>query len=57
MVDGDFLRRAMAVLAMLKGTVRDIQQGLVLLFQVSRSVGYISQTLQEVGVAAGPGRS
>jgi len=51
-VDRDFLRRAIAVLAMLKGTVRDIQQGLVLLFQVPRSVGHISQTLQEVGAAA-----
>lgn len=51
-IDRAFLRRAIAVLAMLKGTVRDIQQGLFLLFQVPRSVGHISQTLQEVGAAA-----
>ena len=51
-IDRAFLRRAIVVLAILKGTVRDIQQGLVLLFQVPRSVGHISQTLQEVGAAA-----
>jgi hypothetical protein len=51
-VDQHFLRRAMTVLALLKGTVRDIQQGLSLLFGVQCSVGHISQTLQEVGTAA-----
>lgn len=51
-VDRDFLRRAITVLPWLKGTVRDIQLGLALLFQTRRSVGYISETLQEVGAAA-----
>ena len=51
-IDSDFLRRAVTVLALLKGTVRDIQQGLSLLFRVQRSVGHISQTLQEVGATA-----
>jgi len=37
---------------MLKGSVRDIQLGLELLFGVSRSIGYISETLQESGAAA-----
>lgn len=36
----------------LKGTVRDIQQGLHLLFGVQRSVGYISQTLTAAGEQA-----
>ncbi|MGQ9601012.1 MAG: hypothetical protein ACUVWZ_16590 [Anaerolineae bacterium] len=51
-VDRDFLRRAITVLPWLKGTVRDIQLGLALLFQTRRSVGYISETLQEGGAAA-----
>jgi len=51
-VDRDFLRRAITVLPWLKGTIRDIQLGLALLFQTQRSVGYISETLQEVGAAA-----
>jgi len=51
-IDRDFLRRAITVLPWLKGTVRDIQLGLALLFQVRRSVGHISQTLQEVGATA-----
>ena len=37
---------------MLKGTVRDIQLGLDVLFTVRRSVGYVSETLQESGAAA-----
>ena len=37
---------------MLKGTARDIQQGLRLLFGVQRSVGYISQTLTTAGEQA-----
>jgi hypothetical protein len=37
---------------MLKGSVRDIQLGLELLFGVSRSIGYISETLQDSGAAA-----
>ncbi len=51
-IDRDFICRAVTVLAMLKGSVRDIQLGLTLLFEVSRSVGYISETLQAVGAAA-----
>jgi hypothetical protein len=51
-IDKDFLRRAIAVLPVLKGSIRDIQQGLQLLFGVHRALGYISQTLQEVGAAA-----
>ena len=50
--DGDFLQRAVTVLAMLKGSVRDIQLGLELLFGVSRSEGWVSETLQAVGAAA-----
>lgn len=44
-VDEALLRRAITVLPLLKGTVRDIQQGLALLFGVHRSVGFIQQTL------------
>ncbi len=51
-VDRHFLQRAITVLALLKGTVQDIQQGLHLLFGVQYSVGHIRQTLQEVGNAA-----
>lgn len=51
-IDRDFIRRAITVLPWLKGTVRDIQLGLALLFQVDRSVGYISETLQAAGTAA-----
>ena len=51
-IDRDFLRRAVTVLSMLKGSVRDIQLGLELLFGVSRSEGWISETLQAVGAEA-----
>ena len=51
-IDRDFIRRSVTVLSVLKGSVRDIQLGLELLFGISRSVGYISETLQEVGAAA-----
>jgi hypothetical protein len=51
-LDKKFLGRAITVLSMLKGSVRDIQLGLDLVFNVQRSVGYISQTLQEMGLAA-----
>jgi hypothetical protein len=51
-IDRDFIRMAVTVLSMLKGSVRDIQLGLNLLFSVSRSIGYISETLQDVGAAA-----
>jgi hypothetical protein len=49
MIDRLFLQRAITVLSVLKGSVRDIQLGLDLLFAVQRSVGHISETLQEVG--------
>jgi len=51
-IDRAFLRRAVTVLSLLKGTVRDIQRGLKLLFDVQRSVGHISETLQASGAAA-----
>lgn len=52
LIDRDFIRRSVTVLSLSKGSVRDIQLSLDLLFGLSRSVGYISETLQEVGVAA-----
>lgn len=51
-IDRGFIRLAVTVLSMLKGSVRDTQLGLELLFGVSRSVGYISETLQEIGATA-----
>ena len=51
-IDRDFVRRAVTVMSMLKGSIRDIQLGIELLFGISRSVGYIRLTLQEVGAAA-----
>ena len=51
-IDRDFIRRAIVVLPLLKGTVRDIQQGLTLLFDLKRSTGYISQTLKAAGQQA-----
>lgn len=51
-VDAAFVQRAVAILATQRGTVRGIQQGLDLLFQAPRSVGYISQTLTALGAQA-----
>ncbi len=51
-VDKAFIDRTIATLPMLTGTVRGIQHGLDLLFGVSRSVGYIGQTLQTAGAQA-----
>jgi hypothetical protein len=51
-VDRDTVRKAIAVMPVLSGSVRNIQIGLELLFGVHRSVGYISQTLQAAGQAA-----
>jgi len=48
-VDKPFIDRAIAILPMLKGTVRDIRLGLDLILGVGRSVGYISQTLTAAG--------
>lgn len=51
-VDRDRVRKAIAVMPVLTGSVRNIQIGLELLFDVQRSVGYICQTLQAAGQAA-----
>lgn len=51
-VDKALIDRAIAVLPMLKGSVRDIRMGLDLILSVSRSAGYISQTLATVGEQA-----
>jgi hypothetical protein len=51
-VDKPFIDRAIALLPMLKGTVRDIRLGLDLILGVGRSVGYISQTLTAAGEQA-----
>jgi hypothetical protein len=51
-VDAAFIQRALAILATLRGSVRGLQQGLELLFQTPRSVGYISQTLTALGARA-----
>lgn len=51
-IDREFIRLAITVMSILKGSVRDIQLGLELLFSVSRSLGHISETLQEVGAVA-----
>ena len=51
-VDKVLIERTIAVLPMLKGSVRDIRLGLDLIFGVSRSVGYISQTLSAAGEQA-----
>ncbi len=44
-IDRDYVRKAIAVLPLLTGSVRGIQLSLELLFDVKRSVGYIGQTL------------
>jgi hypothetical protein len=44
-VDKAFIDRAIAILPLLKGSVRDIRLGLDLLLGATRSVGYISETL------------
>jgi len=51
-VDRDTVSKAIAVMPLLTGSVRNIQIGLELLFDVQRSVGYISQTLRAAGEAA-----
>lgn len=51
-VDADYIRWATTVLAMLKGSTRDTQLGLELLFGVERSVGFISETVNAVGQSA-----
>jgi hypothetical protein len=51
-IDRAFIQRAIGIMPLLKGSVRDIQRGLDLLLGVERSVGYISQTLRVVGEQA-----
>lgn len=48
-VNEAMIKRAISILPLLKGSTRDIQIGLELLFGVQRSVGYINQTLHEAG--------
>jgi len=51
-VDGEYIRWATTVLSMLKGSTRDTQLGLGLLYGVKRSVGFISETVNAVGQSA-----
>jgi hypothetical protein len=51
-VNKALIDRAIAVLPMLKGSVRDIRLGLDLILGVRRSAGYISQTLATAGEQA-----
>ena len=51
-VDKGLIDQAIITLPLLKGTVRDIRLGLQLLLGVTRSVGYISQTLTAAGAQA-----
>jgi hypothetical protein len=51
-IDRAFIQRAISVMPLLKGSIRDIQHGLYLLFGVKRSVGYISQMLSAAGEQA-----
>jgi hypothetical protein len=51
-VDESLIKRMIILLPMLTGSIRNIQVGLELLLGVHRSVGYISQTLQQAGATA-----
>jgi hypothetical protein len=51
-IDRPFVQRAITILPLLSGTVRGILKGLSLLFGVHRSVGHISETLQQAGQIA-----
>jgi len=51
-VDKAFIDRTIAILPLLKGSVRDIRLGLNLILGVARSVGYISETLTAAGEQA-----
>ncbi len=51
-VDKSLIDRTIAVLPLLKGSVRDIRLGLELILGVSHSVGYISETLRAAGAQA-----
>lgn len=52
LVDKSCIDRTIAVLPLLKGSVRDICLGLELILGVSRSVGYVSETLKVAGEQA-----
>jgi len=51
-VDKAVIDRAIAILPMLKGSIRDIRLGLELILGVTRSVGYVSASLAEAGEQA-----
>lgn len=51
-VDKAFINRTIVALSLLKGSVRDIRLGLALILGVTRSVGYISETLTAAGERA-----
>lgn len=51
-VDDAMLKRAISIFPLVKGSVRDIQMGLRLLFGIERSVGYIQGILTEAGERA-----
>jgi hypothetical protein len=51
-VDKAFIDRTLVTLPLLKGSVRDIRLGLELILGVTRSVGYISETLAAAGDGA-----
>jgi hypothetical protein len=52
-INDDFVQRAIAAcLSVVPGTVRTVQLLLDLLFNVQRSVGYISQTAKKIGAEA-----
>jgi hypothetical protein len=52
MVDKAFIDRTIAILPMLTGSVRGIRMGLDLIFDVKRSVGYVSEMLTAAGEQA-----
>lgn len=51
-VDEAMVKRAISILPLVKGSIRDIQTGLALLFGIERSVGYIQGVLVEAGERA-----
>ena len=51
-VDEAMIKRAISTFPLIKGSIREIQLGLALLFGIKRSVGYIQQTLAEAGARA-----
>ena len=51
-VDKAFVDRTIATLPLLKGSLRDIRLGLELILGVTRSVGYVSETLTVAGEGA-----